>query len=61
MKSHCLESNLGRLGFLVDISPDNMIETLDAVLQGDYQEEQRALLHCDIICEGGMKTTATRI
>ncbi len=49
--------NLGRLGFLVDISPDNMIDTLDAVLQGNYQEEQRALLNCDIICEGGMKTT----
>ena len=49
--------NLGRLGFLVDISPNNMIDTLDAVLQGDYQEEQRALLNCDIICEGGMKTT----
>lgn len=49
--------NLGRLGFLVDISPDNMIDILDAVLQGDYQEEQRTLLNCDIICEGGMKTS----
>ncbi|MDH5435557.1 MAG: NAD(+) kinase [Gammaproteobacteria bacterium] len=49
--------NLGRLGFLVDISPSSMIETLDAVLHGDYQEEQRTLLSCDIICEGGMKTT----
>ncbi|MDH5191715.1 MAG: NAD(+) kinase [Gammaproteobacteria bacterium] len=49
--------NLGRLGFLVDISPDNMINTLDAILKGDYQEEHRTLLNCEIICEGGMKTT----
>jgi len=49
--------NLGRLGFLVDISPDHMIETLDAMLRGDYQEEKRTLLNCDIECEGGMKTS----
>ena len=36
--------NLGRLGFLTDISPDNMIETMEEVLAGVYQEERRNLL-----------------
>jgi len=36
--------NLGRLGFLTDISPDDMIETMQEVLSGIYQEERRNLL-----------------
>ena len=36
--------NLGRLGFLTDISPDNMIETMEEVLSGIYQEERRNIL-----------------
>lgn len=36
--------NLGRLGFLTDISPDDMADDLSAILQGDYQEEERLLL-----------------
>jgi len=40
--------NLGRLGFLVDISPDNMLEMLDSVLRGAYEEDQRFLLSCQI-------------
>ncbi|MET0104748.1 MAG: NAD(+) kinase [Sedimenticola sp.] len=40
--------NLGRLGFLADISPDGMQETLEQVLQGKYDEEQRFLLQADI-------------
>lgn len=36
--------NLGRLGFLTDISPDRMIETMEEVLSGVYQEERRNLL-----------------
>ena len=37
--------NLGRLGFLVDISPDQIIEQLEAMFQGKYIEESRSLLH----------------
>jgi NAD+ kinase len=37
--------NLGRLGFLADISPDAMADDLRAILQGDYQEEERLLLN----------------
>jgi NAD+ kinase len=36
--------NLGRLGFLVDISPDEMLPHLDAILAGEYEQERRFLL-----------------
>ena len=40
--------NLGRLGFLVDISPASMIVTVDAVLAGEYEEDRRMLLSGEI-------------
>ncbi len=40
--------NLGRLGFLVDISPDRMCDTLARMLEGQYHEEQRFLLSCRV-------------
>ena len=43
--------NLGRLGFLVDISPSQMFSKLEDILQGDYLEEKRHLLHTQIIRE----------
>src|SRR5690606_16465513 len=36
--------NLGRLGFLVDISPEQALTRLDALLAGHYQLEERPLL-----------------
>lgn len=36
--------NLGRLGFLVDISPNIVEEALDAILSGHYQMDERFLL-----------------
>jgi NAD+ kinase len=36
--------NLGRLGFLVDISPDEMIQSLNEILNGQYEQECRFLL-----------------
>ena len=44
--------NLGRLGFLTDISPSEMIERLDAILDGRYNEEERFLLHARILRDG---------
>ncbi len=41
--------NLGRLGFLVDISPDELSAKLHPILQGHYIEEKRYLLHTKII------------
>lgn len=40
--------NLGRLGFLTDISPDDMLETLEEVLSGVYQEEHRNILKVSV-------------
>jgi NAD+ kinase len=47
--------NLGRLGFLVDVSPEAMLDATDQVLAGDFQEEQRFLLaaHTGISADGG--------
>ena len=36
--------NVGRLGFLADISPDELESSLDEILSGIYREEQRFLL-----------------
>src|SRR5687768_379016 len=36
--------NQGRLGFLTDISTDNMIKTIGAMLDGKFVTEQRMLL-----------------
>jgi len=44
--------NLGRLGFLTDISPEDMAEKLDRVLVGDYLEEPRGLLFTSIYRQG---------
>ncbi len=40
--------NLGRLGFLADITPDDMLNTLDHILAGEYQEDHRFLLQAQI-------------
>ena len=40
--------NLGRLGFLVDVSPEDMTQQLDKILAGDFTEEQRTLLHATV-------------
>jgi len=43
--------NLGRLGFLVDISPNELPDKLQRMLQGYYSEEKRYLLRAKIIRE----------
>lgn len=40
--------NRGRLGFLTDLTPDQIPEELGHILNGDYIEEQRFFLHCEI-------------
>ncbi len=41
--------NTGRLGFLADVSPEEMESTLDEISRGDYRTEERSVLHlaCD--------------
>ena len=41
--------NLGRLGFLADVTPSELEQTLDQICSGNYKEDQRALLHAQII------------
>ncbi|MDD5035378.1 MAG: NAD(+) kinase [Methylococcaceae bacterium] len=44
--------NLGRLGFLVDISPQLALSTLDAILEGRYRAEERRMLRAVILRDG---------
>jgi NAD+ kinase len=44
--------NLGRLGFLVDISPTNVTSHLDDILDGRYSAEERIILRAKIIRSG---------
>jgi NAD+ kinase len=51
--------NLGRLGFLVDVRPEAMTATLDAIFAGRYSAESRLMLtaaiqHADGRFEGGV-------
>jgi NAD+ kinase len=39
--------NVGRLGFLATIAPDKLSETLERFSQGQYEIEDRSLLHVD--------------
>ena len=41
--------NLGRLGFLVDVSPDEMTTQLEQILHGQYKEESRFVLHAEAL------------
>jgi len=41
--------NVGRLGFLADISPDKLEQSLDEILNGSYREEQRILLEMQVL------------
>ena len=53
--------NRGRLGFLADISPSEMLTSLDRVLQGDYSEESRLLLDAVIRAPDGATRSATAL
>lgn len=44
--------NRGRLGFLADISPDEMLERLEEILSGQYQEDQRTMLCGRVLRDG---------
>jgi NAD+ kinase len=40
--------NMGRLGFLTDISPFGMVEAVGDILDGEYIEEKRSLLEVEV-------------
>jgi len=45
--------NRGRLGFLVDVSPDGELAALDEILAGNYLAEERYLLDIRVCRAGG--------
>ena len=51
--------NRGRLGFLADVSPDEMLTSVDHILKGDYTCESRSLLTATLSRADGNSVTAT--
>lgn len=49
--------NLGRLGFLADLSPLQVTQGLDAILAGRYCAEERCVLLCEILRDGAPLAT----
>lgn len=50
--------NRGRLGFLADVTPDEMLNCLDQVLRGEYVSESRLMLTARIVAPDGNVKTA---
>lgn len=50
--------NLGRLGFLVDISPDTVLERLGEILAGQFADERRFLVEAEIVRNGRVVKSA---
>jgi NAD+ kinase len=48
--------NRGRLGFLADIGPDRMLESVDDALEGRCLPETRMLLEAQVQCDGRVLT-----
>ncbi len=44
--------NLGRLGFLTDLAQADVAADLNAVLDGEYLSEERAVLGCEVVRDG---------
>ncbi|WP_045859398.1 NAD(+) kinase [Teredinibacter purpureus] len=51
---HLLGINRGRLGFLTDISPEDIEYKVGEVLEGKFQTEQRFLLDCKVVRNGSI-------
>ncbi len=50
--------NRGRLGFLADVTPDEMINSVEQVLQGNYARDSRMLLEARLLTDTGTESTA---
>jgi NAD+ kinase len=50
--------NRGRLGFLADITPQEMIPSIDSVLAGDYRSESRLMLKAVLTRSDGEEVVA---
>jgi len=47
--------NRGRLGFLTDVMPEDMISSVDAALEGQCQRDERPLLVAELALQSGEK------
>ncbi len=50
--------NRGRLGFLADVTPDEMIASVEQVLNGNYTRDTRMLLEARLIGDDGRESIA---
>ena len=50
--------NRGRLGFLADVTPDEMIASVDQVLAGNYSRDARLVLEAHLAKHSGEESTA---
>jgi len=50
--------NLGRLGFLASVSPNEIPEDLEKILYGEFREDSRTLLHAEVIRDGQRESYA---
>ena len=50
--------NRGRLGFLADVTPDEMIRSVDHILAGDYTTDSRLMLEAHLSRADGTEETA---
>jgi NAD+ kinase len=53
--------NRGRLGFLADVMPADMLASLDLVLDGKYSSETRMQLHASLARADGTSTTGVAL
>lgn len=51
--------NRGRLGFLADVTPDEMLASVDHIMNGDYSIESRLLLNAQLIKADGSVVSST--
>ena len=50
--------NRGRLGFLADVTPDEMIASVDHVLEGNFSTDSRLLLEARLLRKSGKQQVA---
>lgn len=53
--------NRGRLGFLADVTPEEMLENLEQIMGGDYSQEKRLQLDARITAADGTETRAVAL
>ncbi len=50
--------NRGRLGFLADVTPDEMLDSVDHILAGNYSTDSRLMLKAHLVRSDGSEETS---